>query len=527
MPRVVHPFRRLLMSAEPQRTFNWNSLEGRILEGGYELQDCLGTTRNNATYRVRILGDRFTNAVATVFAPETVPPEQSVIWSETLELRHQHLNIPLALGELAVDGSAVWYVIAVAPDETLESVLKERALSPEEAQVVAEAAVDALEYLHENGFVHSALSPGEILGIGDSIRLSTIRLRRGNAPLPAAPFPPARYHAPESSGSGNISRAADVYCLGATLLEILTRRPADSASDARVHTLPAPFNTLVECALNPDPGARCHLAEMRSILAGRVPDRLRPAPPAPDPVPPKAESAGETAASAPARAVAPDDPVPLTAAASAIHATPAQPKPQPVLTTVRPEPRRHVEAKTHSDAPRSSAYAPSRPAHRPARNAMDGKRIWIYGGAVIALIILGILFARDHGTNKTPAQAAQAPTQPTWPTHEVGPVNNTASAPAHAAAAPAVRQGTPASAGNANWRVIAYTFNREADAVRRVNAIKDKHPDLQPEVFSPSGHGAPYLVALGGPVSKEQAERLRQRARGAGMPRDTFIRNYR
>lgn len=158
---------------------------------------------------------------------------------------------------------------------------------------------------------------------------------------------------------------------------------------------------------------------------------------------------------------------------------------------------------------------------------MDGKRIWIYGGAVIALIILGILFARDHGTNKTPAQAAQAPTQPTWPTHEVGPVNNTASAPAHAAAAPAVRQGTPASAGNANWRVIAYTFNREADAVRRVNAIKDKHPDLQPEVFSPSGHGAPYLVALGGPVSKEQAERLRQRARGAGMPRDTFIRNYR
>lgn len=523
------------MSAEPQRTINWNFFEDKILEGGYEVQNCLQPGPQSATFQVRILGDRFTKAIATAFPPGTVPSEQLVIWEETLELRHDYLNVPLSVGEMPLDGTSAAYVITVAPDETLECVLRERALSPEEARQVVDVAVDALEYLHLNGFVHSALSPAEIQAIGDGIRLSSIRLRRGNAPLPTAPFPAPKYQAPEAGTTGNISRAADVYCLGCSVFEILTRKPAGTSARERASSLPAPFGPFVESALNPDPAARCRIPEIREILAGRIPERLRPAPVVIEP-----ESAPvEAIAAPPVAAVLPDDPAPVrpVAASSAAANTPlpdlsvsetktgaaSKPAGPPSLAEeaglASPKVDRSYGSNQHSERATHRTY-------RPAVNVMEGKRLWIYGGGLVAIALLATLFARDH--HRTAAHPA-ASSQAAWPSHVVEPAPQAAAPPASTAAAPSVvtshaAVATPAAA--ANWRVIAYTFNREADAIRRVEAIKEKHPGLEPQVFSPGGHKAPFLIALGGPVTRDQAERLRQKARAEGMPRDTFIRNY-
>jgi hypothetical protein len=79
---------------------------------------------------------------------------------------------------------------------------------------------------------------------------------------------------------------------------------------------------------------------------------------------------------------------------------------------------------------------------------------------------------------------------------------------------------------NQDWRVVAYTYNREEDARKRVNTIKAMLPALEPDVFSPSGNGSPYLVVLRGRMTKAEAEQLRRRARSLGMPRDTYIQNY-
>jgi hypothetical protein len=73
--------------------------------------------------------------------------------------------------------------------------------------------------------------------------------------------------------------------------------------------------------------------------------------------------------------------------------------------------------------------------------------------------------------------------------------------------------------------VVSFTFNRQGDAEKRAKAINGEHPALQAEVFSPSG-GAPYLVVLGGAMSREQAEELRRKARSSGLPHDTYIQNY-
>jgi len=45
-------------------------------------------------------------------------------------------------------------------------------------------------------------------------------------------------------------------------------------------------------------------------------------------------------------------------------------------------------------------------------------------------------------------------------------------------------------------------------------------------VFTPNGR-APYLVTLGGPMSKEDAFALSGKAKREGLPRDIYAQNYR
>jgi eukaryotic-like serine/threonine-protein kinase len=63
-------------------------------------------------------------------------------------------------------------------------------------------------------------------------------------------------------------------------------------------------------------------------------------------------------------------------------------------------------------------------------------------------------------------------------------------------------------------------------AQSRANLINQKHPELQAQVFSPDGHGGLYLVTLGGGMQRDDAVSLRQKALRLGMPRDSYIQNY-
>jgi hypothetical protein len=97
-----------------------------------------------------------------------------------------------------------------------------------------------------------------------------------------------------------------------------------------------------------------------------------------------------------------------------------------------------------------------------------------------------------------------------------------------AVSAPAVVSAATAAAplhGGKIWRVVAYTYNVEAQAEKKANSIRKSHADLNPLVFSPTGH-APYLVTVGGPLSEEQAKAMRARARGEGLARDVYMQNY-
>jgi hypothetical protein len=88
------------------------------------------------------------------------------------------------------------------------------------------------------------------------------------------------------------------------------------------------------------------------------------------------------------------------------------------------------------------------------------------------------------------------------------------------------RVSLPASAGSrAGWRVISFTYNRRNDAEKKVSSLAHSHPELQPAVFTPSGH-APYLVSIGGVMDRDAAYALARRSRSLGLPHDTYAQNY-
>ena len=74
--------------------------------------------------------------------------------------------------------------------------------------------------------------------------------------------------------------------------------------------------------------------------------------------------------------------------------------------------------------------------------------------------------------------------------------------------------------------MVAFTYNREDQAQQKVASIAQSNPDLSPSVFTPNGH-APFLVTLGGQMSKQEAFAFSGKAKREGMPPDTYAQNYR
>jgi TonB family protein len=140
-------------------------------------------------------------------------------------------------------------------------------------------ALAALTYLHAKGLVHGRLNPSNIMAAGDSLKLTTY----GVCPVGAAVISrPTRTvcDAPETE-NGLIVPASDIWSLGATLVEVLTRYPpiwnrAKAADPTVPQSMPEPFASFARKCLRSDPARRITISEITA--------RLDPAKPSPDPL---------------------------------------------------------------------------------------------------------------------------------------------------------------------------------------------------------------------------------------------------
>jgi hypothetical protein len=137
------------------------------------------------------------------------------------------------------------------------------------------------------------------------------------------------------------------------------------------------------------------------------------------------------------------------------------------------------------------------------------------------IILLGWYFV--HSRSASSKAVVPEATAPAPIVQQAAPVAEKKSA---AAVTPNVSATTGTNVSSANWRVVAFTYNQEEQARQKAAEIAQSHPDLNPSVFTPNGH-APFLVTLGGQMSKQDAFAFSGKAKREGMPKDTYAQNYR
>ncbi len=200
-----------------------------------------------------------------------------------------------------------------------------------------------------------------------------------------------------------------------------------------------------------------------------------------------------------------------------------------------PVPRQQPPFTPTATATKSTTYTaptmpePTRPAVPLAMPVEDAPRRIVPWTTIAAALILAI-FIGWHFLHKTPAPI---PTLATMPEHappsvaaalKPSPATGGSSTPAANARNTSTENARTQDA-RTQWRVVAYTYNHEDQAKAKVSVIASQHAFLNPEVFSPKGH-APYLVTVGGPMSRNEALAFRKRAHAAGLPRDTYAQNF-
>ncbi len=206
---------------------------------------------------------------------------RAAAWQTAATLSHPNLMKVYTHGRCEIDGVPCFYVVTEYADEVLADILRERPLSTDETRDMLGPALSALAYLHAKGLVHGRLNPSNIMAAGDSLKLTTY----GVCPVGAAVISrPTRTvcDAPETE-NGLIVPASDIWSLGATLVEVLTKYPPDwnraKAADPTVpQSMPEPFASFARKCLRSDPARRITISEFTARLDPAKQDPVKPSP---------------------------------------------------------------------------------------------------------------------------------------------------------------------------------------------------------------------------------------------------------
>jgi hypothetical protein len=435
------------------------------------------------------------------------------------EIRHPNVIRIIDSVADAIDDSPVVIAAMERTEENLEDVLRDRPLNSSEAQVVLDALVQGIAAIHARGLVHGRMEASSVLAFGE-----TIKLRSDCLQVPQTGFAAAA--------------AANVQGIGRIVTHAMTRRDPFGENDPVLQLLPEPLARAVRRALS----GHARVEEIALLAGIRIIPAKDPEPEVRQPARPMLVSTVPPAAVAPTNGVT--EPSAKPDLQLAIDNSPASEPAKPVASTeasavpVQPP---APGSPQDSAAPRTVAAPLSAPAQprqpnlfasiAPARDLShllsdedEDRPLWrrpsapwvIGGAAAVVLVTIITLFALLH---RSPAQktakVATAPVVVTQPMHPSPAKTSTVA-------------GTPArvAAAQPGWRVIAWTYDRQSDAQHKADALAKKYPQLQPAVFQPKGRG-PYLVVLGGVMSKDQAFALRKEAVHLGLPRDSYAQNYR
>jgi TonB family protein len=244
--------------------------EGQIVNGEFPLQRYLGASNRSAVFLTELGGRKSRRAAIKLIPADWEGAEiQLARLKAAAKLSHPHLLKIHQTGSCELHETKLFYIVLEYADEDLSQVLPVRALTQAEGLDMLPPVLDALSYLHRQGFVHSRVRPRNIVAVEERLKLSSDSIREEGGAIPDSTKPSA-YDAPEIA-RGLVSAAGDVWSLGVTLVEALTQRlpvwdGAGSDDPVLPATLPEPFRDIAFHCLRGEPNQRWTLADIAARL---------------------------------------------------------------------------------------------------------------------------------------------------------------------------------------------------------------------------------------------------------------------
>jgi hypothetical protein len=382
-------------------------------------------------------------------------------WRGVQALGHPNLLKLEQFGQLAMDGTTVIYAVMEPVDTNLGEVVSGQRLTIPETKQLADSLTSALDVLHMHGFVHEHVEPANVFAVGDVVKLRSDCVRE----------------APEGE-EGVEAKRRDVHDLAVVLLQAITQERTLVAA-ARELPLPSPFDQIVGKSMSGVWG----VAEIQAALQ----TSKRPSAPSPASFPYPMRTAVDQPAAHSARRISLSNPV--VPESKAINVAP-------------PGDFFHLTAE---DGLR--------------RTVLRTRLIVAVGPVVVLALLLGWHFAHSGSANREGAKQLNSNSA-----SKTAPSVGTTAIPTAGIEHEPV-QNNAVTAIRAQWRVVAFTYNHEEQAQKKSATIAQEHPELRPDVFTPSGN-APYLVTVGGVMNRVDALAFVQKARNCGLPSDTYAQNY-